>query len=169
MEREKKWDMTKILNRIVDLVELAIAFALVAGILVLFVQMIHEYGSLAIRYGNYDFSSFLSKALNLIIGIEFTRMLCRHTPDTIIEVLMFATARQIIIAHSSVLDTFLGVVSIGILFVVRKHMLPDKNIGYEVGYLHRFNHKLFSRRGIVNRHAEVGNNDIEQQHKDVKD
>jgi len=101
LEREKKWDMTKILNRIVDLVELAIAFALVAGILVLFVQMIHEYGSLAIRYGNYDFSSFLSKALNLIIGIEFTRMLCRHTPDTIIEVLMFATARQIIIVRTT--------------------------------------------------------------------
>jgi|LSQX01.2.fsa_nt_gb uncharacterized membrane protein (DUF373 family) len=128
MKREKRWDMPKILNKIADLIELAIAFTLVAGIVVLFVQLVFEYGTLAITEGKFNFSDFLSQALNLIIGIEFTRMLCRHTPDTIIDVLLFATARYLIIDHSSPAGTFLGVLSIGVLFIIRKHMMPkDRN------------------------------------------
>lgn len=128
MKNERKWDMHKVLNKIADLIELAIAFTIVAGIVILFVQLVFEYGTLAITEGEFNFSDFLSQALNLIIGIEFTRMLCRHTPDTIIDVLLFATARYLIIDHLSPTGTFLGILSIGVLFVIRKHMMPkDRN------------------------------------------
>ncbi len=39
-------------------------------------------------------------AFNLVICIEFVKMLCKHTPDTLVEVMMFAIARQMIVEHT---------------------------------------------------------------------
>ena len=36
---------------------------------------------------------FLEKAMMLAIGLEFVKMLCKHTPSTIIDVLLFAIAK----------------------------------------------------------------------------
>jgi len=82
---------------------------------------------------SFNFDNFLSKLLNLIIGLEFARMLCKHTPGTILEVVLFATARQLIVAHTSAYATFLGVVSICIIFIIRKYLLPDKEQGQQMG------------------------------------
>ena len=123
MDYEKNIKSTNILNRITNFIELAIAFTLIAGIIVLFAGIIWEYGLIAVTSGNFDFSEFMSKSLSLIIGLEFVRMLCRHSPDSIIEVLMFACARQLIISHDNTISIFLGVISIGILFAIRKFLL----------------------------------------------
>ena len=58
--------------------------------------------------------------MTLAIGIEFVKMLCTHTPGTIIEVLLFAISRQMIIEHLSVVETMFGVGAIAGLFAVRK-------------------------------------------------
>lgn len=57
----------------------------------------------------------------LVIGIEFVKMLAKHTPGSAIEVLLYTIARTLIIDHSSMLASLLGVVSIAILFAVRKY------------------------------------------------
>ena len=44
---------------------------------------------------------FLEKAMMLAIGLEFVKMLCKHTPSTIIDVLLFAIARQMIVEHTT--------------------------------------------------------------------
>ena len=46
--------------------------------------------------GQDNLTLYLTMALNLAVGVEFVKMLCKHTPETIIEVLLFATARQMI-------------------------------------------------------------------------
>ena len=45
------------------------------------------------------FSAFLSQALSLVVGVEFVKMLCQHSAQTVVEVLMFATARQMVVEH----------------------------------------------------------------------
>ena len=45
------------------------------------------------------FSTFLSQALSLVVGVEFVKMLCQHSAQTVVEVLMFATARQMVVEH----------------------------------------------------------------------
>ena len=42
------------------------------------------------------FTSFLSQALSLVVGVEFVKMLCRHSAQTVVEVLLFATARNMV-------------------------------------------------------------------------
>ncbi|MDO5294991.1 MAG: phosphate-starvation-inducible PsiE family protein [bacterium] len=73
------------------------------------------------------FTDFLEKALNLLIGIEFVRMLCNHNPATVIEVLLFAIARQMIVTHLEITQIFVGVVSIAILFATHKFLSVRKN------------------------------------------
>lgn len=74
----------------------------------------------------------LDSAMTLAIGVEFIKMLCKHTPVTVIEVLLFAIARQLVIMHSTPLENFISVASIAILFAVRKFFLRsgDKTGGF---------------------------------------
>ena len=58
------------------------------------------------------FSTFLSQALSLVVGVEFVKMLCQHSAQTVVEVLMFATARQMVVEHLGPVETLLGVLSI---------------------------------------------------------
>ncbi|MBQ4284782.1 MAG: transporter [Lachnospira sp.] len=68
------------------------------------------------------FTYLLENAMNIAVGVELIKMLCKHSPMTVVEVLMFAIARQMIVAHASVWDTLIGVVCIAILFATRKYL-----------------------------------------------
>ena len=65
----------------------------------------------------------LDDAIVLAIGAEFIKMLCKHTPETVIEVLAFALARKLIIGHAAAWENLLMVVSIAILFAIRRFLL----------------------------------------------
>ena len=65
----------------------------------------------------------LDKAITLAIGAELIKMLCKHTPETVIEVLAFALARQLIVGHASPRENLITVIAIAILFAIRKFLL----------------------------------------------
>jgi len=65
----------------------------------------------------------LDDAIVLAIGAELIKMLCKHTPETVIEVLAFALARQLIVGHAKPWENLLTVVAIAILFAVRRFLL----------------------------------------------
>ena len=73
------------------------------------------------------FTSFLSQALFLVVGVEFVNMLCQHSAQTVVEVLMFATARQMVVGHLGPRETLLGVISIAVLFAIRKYLMTDND------------------------------------------
>lgn len=63
------------------------------------------------------------KALTLVVGVEFVKMLILHTPESVIEVLLYAVARQIIISHESAMENLVGVLAVALIFVVKKYFL----------------------------------------------
>ena len=69
------------------------------------------------------FTTFLANGLSLVVGVEFVKMLCRHSAQTVVEVLMFATARQMVLEHMNPSQTLLGVIAIAILFAISKFLL----------------------------------------------
>ena len=76
---------------------------------------------------------YIEYVLNLAIGIEFAKMLFHHTPETIIEVLMFAISRHMIAEHPTSLETLLGVASIAALFAIKKFLITGfKSRGYVI-------------------------------------
>lgn len=72
------------------------------------------------------FTDFLGDALTLVVGAEFVKMLCKHTPETLLEVLMFATARQMVVEHLDTTQTLIGVLAIAALFATQKYLTTPK-------------------------------------------
>ena len=68
---------------------------------------------------------FMSLSLSMIVGIEFVKMLLLHTPESIIEVLLYAVARQIILSHESALENLIGVLAVAVIFMLRSRMIPE--------------------------------------------
>lgn len=107
--------------------EIVIAAFTLIGIAVLSVIIAYDLYVIVSKFlqGNFEVKveTFLADALQIIIGIEFIKMLAKHTPGSAIEVLLFAIARKkIIIEHNTMVDTLLGVVAISILFATRKFL-----------------------------------------------
>lgn len=106
-----------------NVLELAISALLVIVILVLSVQLAGEIMDMETYQSGSDIlSDLMGKVLSLAVGVEFIKMLCKHTPSTVIEVLMFATARQMVVEHLSPAQTLMGIVSIAALFATRKFL-----------------------------------------------
>ena len=72
--------------------------------------------------------TILDDAIVLAIGAELIKMLCKHTPETIIEVLAFALARHLIVTPTSALENVITVVAIAILFAIRKFLLKSHDM-----------------------------------------
>lgn len=67
--------------------------------------------------------TIFDKAIALAIGAELIKMLCKHTPETIIEVLAFALARHLIIGHVEAWENLITILAIAVLFAIRKFLL----------------------------------------------
>lgn len=66
--------------------------------------------------------SYLTTAMTIIIGIEFVKMIFSYTIDTVVEVMMLAVARQMVLTHTSPIDNLITITSVALLFVVRKFL-----------------------------------------------
>lgn len=66
--------------------------------------------------------TFLERALDIVIGIEFIKMLAKHSPGSVLEVLLYAIARHMIVGHESAVENFISVASIALIFFVRKFL-----------------------------------------------
>lgn len=62
---------------------------------------------------------YLATGLELIVGVEFVKMISKHTVGSTIDVLLFAIARKLVVSHGSSIDLLLGILGIAILFVVK--------------------------------------------------
>lgn len=69
-----------------------------------------------------NLSDFINVGFGLVIGIEFIKMLCKHSPSIIVEVLMFAVARQMIVEHMSPIQNLCCIACIGLLFGIRRFL-----------------------------------------------
>lgn len=68
---------------------------------------------------------YLSIVSTIVLCVEFVSMLCTHTVDSVVEVVLMAIARQIIVSHPAAFDTLLMVLAIVLLFVIRKFLFVD--------------------------------------------
>lgn len=105
-------------------VEAALAIIILIVIVLSIIQMLRDLTQMSL--GDLQtgfFTGFLSRILTFAVGVEFVRMLCKHTADTIVDVLLFATARQMVVEHLDPMQTLLCVLAIGGLFAIRKYLL----------------------------------------------
>ena len=65
----------------------------------------------------------LIAGFNLVIAVEFVRMLLKHSAGSVLEIVLFSVARGMVVEHSTELQTLFIVVSLGLVFFIRKYLL----------------------------------------------
>ena len=80
-------------------------------------------------------STFLHSFLNILVGLEFVRMLIDLTPGNTIEVLIVALSRQVIISHEDPISNVCCVLCIAGLFATRHFLIPRKEMNLEISEL----------------------------------
>jgi len=104
--------------------ELFISFIVGAAVVIFGVRLIADMAEVVLgKCDNVTLVTIFDDAIILAIGAELIKMLCKHTPETVIEVLAFALARQLIIGHCEPWECFVMVISIAALFAVRRFLL----------------------------------------------
>lgn len=113
----------------VFILEAALALFIIAGVVIGSVDLFRYF---KIIYSTpplqtfYVLQTFLGHTLTLVIGLELVIMLVRHTPSSVIEVLLYAIARKMIIEAKTMLDILLGILAIAGLFAINKVFTPGK-------------------------------------------
>nr|WP_238992061.1 hypothetical protein [Streptococcus uberis] len=86
------------------------------------------------------FEEVLSRAMSLAVGVELIKMLSKPSPGTVIEVLLFALTRQLIVDHPSMSDFLLGIIAVAVLFAIRRYLFIQFDNATRM--IIRANHKI---------------------------
>ncbi|MDD2534120.1 MAG: phosphate-starvation-inducible PsiE family protein [Eubacteriales bacterium] len=103
---------------------------LLAVVIVAIEVVVNLYASVGLLIqGQYDFDihTYLGVIFELIIAVEFVKMISKHTPESTIEVLLFVIARKIVIDEPRYNEILLGVAAIAALFIVKKYLIQKSN------------------------------------------
>lgn len=104
------------------LLEISLSGLVLIGLLISIVPLIQWMPGLFIDGNDVEIRTFLERALDIVIGIEFIKMLAKHSPGSALEVLLYAIARHMIVGHESAVENFISVASIALIFFVRKFL-----------------------------------------------
>lgn len=115
----------KCVQKIASALELLLSICMAAIVIILLVKFVLETGQNLGGMQVEDISDSISYIMDLAIGIELVKMLSTHTPGTIIEVLLFAISREMVVEHTPALETLLGVGAIAVLFATRKYLFSS--------------------------------------------
>lgn len=63
----------------------------------------------------------LAHILLLVVGLELALMLITHSAGNVLEVILYAIARKMLISSSNIMDILLGVIALAIIFIVDKY------------------------------------------------
>lgn len=109
--------------RMASIIETVVALVVLLAILVAGVRVLLDVQDLFLAPDvDEAFTTFLRSAFNVVIGIEFVKMLAKHSPGSAIEVLLFAIARQMVVEHTSPVENLVSILAILLIFLIRKYL-----------------------------------------------
>ena len=120
----------KVLHYIVEVIEIIIAIiTLCAMLYLLFTEVAKIFApDFAVNEHLADSKHFLESILGIVIGLDFVSMLVDFTPANVLEVLVLAISRHVIINHTDPISTIVCVVCIAGLFAIRRFLIPKEEL-----------------------------------------
>lgn len=79
-----------------------------------------------------DVSHMLHNLLNIVVGVEFVRMLIDTTPANILEVLTVAITRHVILSHDDPWSNLACIACIAGLFAIRRFLIRRSELKEEM-------------------------------------
>jgi len=129
-ERIDKW-----LEKILIFLETVIAIITVGVMLGLLVELMYHIllnPSEFFHGEQSSVSAYLHHMMDIVIGLEFVKLLMHLTPGNILEVLTMALSRGIIVNHGSALENLLSIACIIGLFAAKRYLIPRAELNKEM-------------------------------------
>ena len=119
-----------VLRRCLHLLEQAISGII---IIVLMISLGFELAHMFTEPGYFeDVAHFLHNILTIVIGLEFVRMLIDTTPANILEVLILALTRHVVLEHDDPWSNLACIACIAGLFAVRRFLIRRSELKEEM-------------------------------------
>ena len=115
----------RIIHLITSILEMALSIVLVAGILVSALHIPSYFGDI-IESGSLGLEDLINYVSLVIIVIELIHVLNLQNLKSVIEILMLAFTRELVIREWAMWQLLIGVVCIAGLFATRKYLM-DRN------------------------------------------
>ena len=142
--RVESHNRAELRNRIISaatLLEILLSGLVLIGLLLSMIPLLQWMPGLLFDGNDVEVSIFLQRALDIVIGIEFIKMLAKHSPGSVLEVLLYAIARHMIVGHEDAVQNLVSVVAIALIFIIRKyffvpsfgHKMPGGKIAPDIG------------------------------------
>ena len=101
------------------ILEVVLSGIVLAALLMSIVPLVELMPGLLTDADSLEIRTFLERALDIVIGIEFIKMLAKHSPGSVLEVLLYAIARHMIVGHEDAVQNLVSVGAIALIFVIR--------------------------------------------------
>lgn len=118
-----KWKFRLYISYVASFLEIFLALMLALALVVCSIQVIPTIFQLRVSMETVSvFRVFLEALFELVIGVEALKLLCKHTPGSALEILLFTIAREMIVNHTTPEQNLLVVLSIAVIFAIRRFM-----------------------------------------------
>ncbi len=127
--RDEMEKFRKLLLKYANNVEVILAFLIIIGMtigLVTVVRYMFEIPQVGITDSYELVKKFLSMSLLLVIGIELVLMLLSHSSVSVLDLVLFATARKMLIYSDTMIDLFIATAAIAVVFGIKKYLVTSK-------------------------------------------
>lgn len=134
----KTFDFSKKLTSFAVALELILAVFLAVGILIGFLGVFKYFGDIMLTDGidTYEiFKEYLGFILLLVVGVEFILMLLSHSTSAVLELVLFAIARKMLVYSETVTDLLIGTVAIAVIFLIKRFLMTQKRIDLKAGHI----------------------------------
>ncbi len=126
------------------LLEVLLSGIVLVGLLFSIVPLVQWMPGLIVDGNEVEVYEFLTRALDIVIGIEFIKMLAKHSPGSVLEVLLYAIARHMIVGHEDAVQNLVSVAAIALIFIIRRFFfvpsfgqkLPGGQMAPDVAHLY---------------------------------
>lgn len=122
---EKRQQIGRGLRILTEFLEILLALVILVGILVRFIELPAQFSALFSTERGH-FKEFLDFIIDSVIGVELVHLLCQPNLDSVVEILIVALTREVIMIESNPTGTLIYVIALGLVFVIRRFMFVDK-------------------------------------------
>ncbi len=121
-----KFDFREKLSEAAATIEIALGVLILVACVICSVGLIYTTAPGALFESPSYLRDRMSDACLIIIGVELIEMITSHSIDSVVDVMLLAVARQMIIEHTGPLENLLTVCAVGLLFVIRKYLYVSR-------------------------------------------
>ncbi len=117
----------KLIHWITTIIQLLISVFLIVGIVISFCHL-PSYLTDIMQTTQESLFPLINYVALVMIAVELIHVLNSQNLESVIEILMLALVREIVIKQWSMLELFFGLLCVGGLFAIKKWLLPKKAV-----------------------------------------